>query len=268
MHTSPVAFGSETQFLNNTIVTATQMRYDLKNKRLVKLFLRLFGLPHFGARLRAYHLSNLLKKLPKHQLILDAGSGIGLNSFLLSRYGHKIVGIDTDAQKIKLANIMKSKTHNASVTFRPMDMTRMQFSNKRFNSVLCFEVLEHIKNDHKAISELSRVIKPNGTLLLSTPAKGVISKINKKAKHHVREGYDISELTDLLTKNSFSVQQVIAIEHSFLGFYIRYINDELGRRSLGLVTLFFPLFLPLGILDSFLPISVKPNNWIIIAKKS
>lgn len=260
-------FGHEVHLLNTTITTATQKTFNLKNNRFVKMVIRLIGLPHFGARLRAYHLNKLLNALPPRQKILDAGCGMGLNSFLAVRKNHRVVGIDMDTEKIGLANTMSIAKGYQSASFRKDDLTRLSLKNNSFDTVMCFEVLEHIAQDRKAVSEISRVLKPGGVLLLSVPGQGVISRINQESKHHVREGYSIKGLTQLLESNKLTIQKRIAIEHTPVGFFVRYVNDEIGRRSLPVVTVFFPVFLTLGIIDSFLPEGIAPNNWIVVAKK-
>ena len=260
-------FGYEVYLLNSTITTATKKTFNLADKRFVKQVVRLIGLPHFGARLRAYHLNRLLDSLPLTQKILDAGCGMGLNSFLVARKRHTIVGIDTDAEKINLANTMKSLKHYTTASFITNDLTNLSLKNSTFDAVICFEVLEHIPDDHAAVSEISRVLKSDGILLLSVPGQGIISRINQESKQHVREGYSMKELKHLLTKNNFSIRRMIPIERTPLGFFVRYMNDEIGRRSLTAVTAVFPLFLLLGIIDSFLPKMIVPNNWIVVAKK-
>ena len=49
------------------------------------------------------------------------------------------------------------------------DVNNMDFEDGRFDSVVCLEVLEHLTTPHKAVSEIHRVLKKNGTLLLSVP---------------------------------------------------------------------------------------------------
>lgn len=260
-------FGYEVSYLRETIITATDKQFDLANKPLVRFVVRLIGLPHFGAQLRAFLLCRLLDKFKGKQRFLDAGCGIGLNAFLLSRRGHQVVGVDNDATKLRYAKTMARNAKANNVSFQFMDITKMKFAKESFDNVLCFEVLEHIPDDNRAISQMTRVLKPGGTFLLSVPAKGIISKINQESKHHVREGYNLKELQHKLSTNGLRITKVIPIEHTPIGFLIRYLNDEVGRRSLLFVTLLFPLFLPLGILDTFLPTLIRPNNWIIVAKK-
>jgi ubiquinone/menaquinone biosynthesis C-methylase UbiE len=47
-----------------------------------------------------------------------------------------------------------------SVDLSCMDVTRLPFKNSSFDSVICSEVLEHIRDDARAISELVRILKP------------------------------------------------------------------------------------------------------------
>ena len=53
-----------------------------------------------------------------------------------------------------------------------MDLTDLTFSDNEFDLVICYHVLEHIKNDTKAMEELYRVLKPNGTAILQVPFSG------------------------------------------------------------------------------------------------
>lgn len=45
----------------------------------------------------------------------------------------------------------------------------IQFPGNSFDVIICNHVLEHIPDDHKAMSELFRVLKPNGWAILQTP---------------------------------------------------------------------------------------------------
>lgn len=50
-----------------------------------------------------------------------------------------------------------------------MDVTALPFADNSFDVVICSEVLEHIPNDEKAVSELIRILKPGKTLAVSVP---------------------------------------------------------------------------------------------------
>lgn len=50
-----------------------------------------------------------------------------------------------------------------------MDITRLPLSNGTFDAILCNHVLEHIPDDHAAMSELRRVLAPGGWAILQSP---------------------------------------------------------------------------------------------------
>lgn len=268
MFKSYYPFGYEIEFLNETIETATHRKFNLKNRKFIKQILHFIGLPHFGARLRAFYLNNLLHQIMPGSKILDAGCGIGLNSFLAARIGHSVIGIDNDSEKIGLAKKMLTKSKYPNVRFLKDDLTKLHFASRSFDCTMCIEVLEHIEDDKKAIKEVSRILKTGGIFIISVPGIGVISRLNQHHKHHVREGYSLSELKKKLGYANLRIVKVIKVEHTYLGLAVRFLNDEVHQRSLLITTLLFPLLLPLAIFDGYLPELIIPNNWIIVAKKT
>jgi ubiquinone/menaquinone biosynthesis C-methylase UbiE len=50
-----------------------------------------------------------------------------------------------------------------------MDICHMGAGDKRFDAIICSHVLEHVPDDRKAMSELYRVLKPNGWAILLVP---------------------------------------------------------------------------------------------------
>jgi 2-polyprenyl-3-methyl-5-hydroxy-6-metoxy-1,4-benzoquinol methylase len=53
-----------------------------------------------------------------------------------------------------------------------MDVTRLPFKDNSFDVVICSEVLEHIPDDDRALSELVRILKPGRILAVSVPRFG------------------------------------------------------------------------------------------------
>lgn len=259
-------FGYEVSFLNTTLTTAIHTKFNLRNKRTIKLILRTVGLPHLGAQVRAYYLNKLLEQIKPSSKILDAGCGIGLNSFLAARRGFNVTGIDNDKEKISSAKQILAKVPFKNAEFNQGSILDLPY-NRKFDAVICFEVLEHIKDDTKAIFEMSRVLKNNGILILSVPGKGTISRINQCAKHHFREGYSLNELVHKLNKAGFKLSKVIGIEHTPLGLFIRFTNDAVHKKTLLVTTMLFFIFFPLAIIDGLLPQITTPQNWIIVALK-
>ncbi|MCG2686887.1 methyltransferase domain-containing protein [Candidatus Parcubacteria bacterium] len=56
------------------------------------------------------------------------------------------------------------------------DITKMNFQDKFFNVIICNHVLEHVKDDQKAMHELFRVLKPKGIDILQVPISKTVKE--------------------------------------------------------------------------------------------
>jgi ubiquinone/menaquinone biosynthesis C-methylase UbiE len=70
------------------------------------------------------------------------------------------------------------------------------FSDNSFDSLVSFQVIEHIEDDHLFLKEINRVLKPGGIALITTPNRPLSLSRNP---WHIRE-YTASELTQLAKK--------------------------------------------------------------------
>jgi len=73
-------------------------------------------------------------------------------------------GIDISPLSIKRAKA----NSNQAIKFLVAEATNLPFSDRVFDIVLSFDTLEHIRNKEKALSEMARVLKPKGKLLIYT----------------------------------------------------------------------------------------------------
>jgi len=53
-----------------------------------------------------------------------------------------------------------------------MDITHIRFPDHSFDVILCSHVLEHVPDDHKALCELQRVLRPGGLVIIMVPIVG------------------------------------------------------------------------------------------------
>lgn len=81
-----------------------------------------------------------------------------------------------------------------------MDVTKLDFPDRSFDMIFCLNVLEHVKDDLKALGELRRVLRSKGMIILSVPQKEGLKKTieypkpDKLQSWHVREyGADLVE---------------------------------------------------------------------------
>ena len=98
--------------------------------------------------------------------VLDLGCGEGYGTALLSRAVGEIVGVDVDEAAIAHA---ASRYASDNCRFRRHDGERLPFEDAAFDAVVSFQVIEHVPGDRMYVSEVSRVLRPGGQLVLTTP---------------------------------------------------------------------------------------------------
>ena len=112
-------------------------------------------------------------KLKPGSVVLDAGCGSGRHLRGLAKLpGLKIVGIDRSDKDVTealrgLNNMPDALSHDYQVM--RADINALPFEDAFFDCVICSEVLEHVPEHEKALSELVRVLKPQGQLVVSVP---------------------------------------------------------------------------------------------------
>ncbi len=109
--------------------------------------------------------------------ILDVGCGYGwceLN--FLSRNALSITA--TEASEEDLATI-REHIHDPRVTLAVAPAPTMPFASESFDTIVCWEVLEHIpsRTEQKFYKEIFRVLRPGGALYLSTPNRAILPTI-------------------------------------------------------------------------------------------
>jgi SAM-dependent methyltransferase len=109
--------------------------------------------------------------------LLDLGCGAGRHAFEDLRRGARVVAFDYDEAELKdvagMAQAMADEGHlpePARSACTRGDATRLPFPDASFDRVIAAEVLEHIPADEAAIAELTRVLRPGGTMAVTVPA--------------------------------------------------------------------------------------------------
>lgn len=98
--------------------------------------------------------------------ILDAGCGNGRYSCFLLRTADadaKITAFDLSQQMLKRA---RDRLQSARVSHAAADLTRLPYADASFDALVCGWVLEHLPDPRPGLTELARVLRPGGKLLL------------------------------------------------------------------------------------------------------
>lgn len=97
--------------------------------------------------------------------LLDAGCGTGWFSKKACELGANVTSMDLGGN---LMEQVKEKCNATMVTGSVLDMP---FEENTFDVIINTEVIEHTPYPQKAVSELSKVLKPDGLLILTVPNK-------------------------------------------------------------------------------------------------
>lgn len=96
--------------------------------------------------------------------ILDVGCSGGTITKYISKYGNKTVGIDIDKYAINKANLDYKNKH---LSFKVASGTNMPYKTNYFDIVICNQVYSYSPKPNKIMSEIYRILKPNGFCLFT-----------------------------------------------------------------------------------------------------
>ena len=99
--------------------------------------------------------------------LLDLGCGAGRHAFEAVKRGADVVALDADGSEIKHVALMLDELGGGSAVNG--DAFHLPFPDGAFDRVIAAEVLEHLPADRSAIAELTRVLRPGGTMAVTVP---------------------------------------------------------------------------------------------------
>ena len=127
--------------------------------------------------------------------VLDAASGEGYGSNILAEKAAKVTGLDLCSEAVDNAN---EKYGSSKLAYVNDSALQMPFADKSFDRVVSFETIEHLPDHRKFLSEIRRVLKDDGILILSSPNKTPFRQRNQgENEYHITE-LEADELQTLL----------------------------------------------------------------------
>jgi ubiquinone/menaquinone biosynthesis C-methylase UbiE len=115
-----------------------------------------------------------------HPTLLDCGAGTGKFAEEMMS-SHQVTVLDDHAES--LVYLRDRFSHDQVVEG---SATRIPLPDQSFDCVTMLDVLEHVDDDHAAITELHRVLKPGGVLVITVPAMMVLWSNWDEVLHHHR----------------------------------------------------------------------------------
>jgi len=104
-----------------------------------------------------------------YEKILDVGTGTGRIARKIVGFRADVIGIDVDYARIKHATIRKKNLGDYAHRYKLVvaDGQFLPFRNSSFDAIVCIRNLKYLSNYQLGIKEMSRVLKPDGRLILS-----------------------------------------------------------------------------------------------------
>jgi len=123
--------------------------------------------------------------------VLDAGCGEGFGTALLAETARSVLAVDYSADAVAAATAAHARPN---LEFRQLNLYDLPQLDRRFDLVTNFQVLEHLDDPVPFLRALRAALKPDGTLMLTTPNR--LTTVSENP-YHVRE-YVAEELRDLV----------------------------------------------------------------------
>ena len=108
--------------------------------------------------------------LPPGRRVLEIGCSAGYLTHLFSRKADCVVGVDMNQ-----GALTRARRRGRSSLVACGNAEHLPFADGSFDAIVMLEVIEHTGSDVAAVTELRRVLKPGGVLILSTPHAGMFA---------------------------------------------------------------------------------------------
>lgn len=110
----------------------------------------------------------ILKNIVAGETVLEVGCGEGVLSVAMAKKGAKVTSTDISEPNIVAARNYAHSNNINSVVFSLADAENLPFADNSFDVVVADNVLEHLPNFYKGLSEIKRVTKKRAIIALPT----------------------------------------------------------------------------------------------------
>lgn len=149
---------------------------------------------HKGTLIYAEHITRYqcVQDAIKDKIVLDIASGSGYGTKLLAENAKQVIGVDINKEAVEYS---KKNFSGKNITYILGDGTSIPLEDDSVDVVVTFETIEHIQDYKQFLKEVSRVLKPDGLAIISTPNDLEFAEGNH---FHIHE-FTYDELISLLS---------------------------------------------------------------------
>jgi len=218
-------------------------------------------------KLRRYNQWIFLKFRPfLGRRVLEIGSGIGnITKFLLDR--ELIIATDVEPKYLALLKNTFGKYKKFIIEHLDISGAEMEhYRSYHIDSVICFNVLEHIEQDEKPLKNIFDLLEPEGRLLLLVPSHPwLYGSLDQHLGHHRR--YGKRELKNKLEAVGFKI--IFLTYFNRIGILGWFLNSKILRRKRlpSFQLRIYNFLVPLLKLEKFFPLPFG-TSLLAVAEKS
>lgn len=175
---------------------------------------------------------------------LEVGPGSGIYLPVLAELFTEVTASDIEESYLENAKKMISRHQNIKLELD--DILHSNLPAAHFDLILCTEVIEHISDSQLAVSQIRRLLRPGGVLILSTPQRyslleitakiaflpGIIQLVRIIYREPILETGHINLLTEHQVTEQLRQAGFQIIERYKSGLYIPIIAEFLGQIGL------------------------------------
>jgi SAM-dependent methyltransferase len=141
------------------------------------------------------------QEIPRKSKMLDIGAGVGRQSLLLrDEFDMKVTAVEFSEFGVEACRKLK-------IEVLQVNATQLPIPSNSFDAGIAMDVLEHIENDSAVLSEMGRVLKPQGLMLITVPAFPFMWSNHDTAVDHVRR-YTKTEIVKKIRLAGFTIVSV------------------------------------------------------------
>jgi len=178
-------------------------------------------------------IDTLKNKLAAHAVVLDVGCGNGVISRSLGSFGFSVYGIDVSEKAIEKA---KQLNTYPNVKFEVLSAEQLVAEGKKYDAVICSEVLEHLNVPGDLLKVLYHSLSDNGVLIVTVPnGRGpremfVTKPVIALQKKNNLVWYMVSKIKTMLGYKGTTTQSD-ASDLTHIQFFTKNTLEELARNN-------------------------------------
>ena len=172
----------------------------------------------------------LIRPIVRHKTVLELATGTGLIAKNIVNAAAHIEATDASAEMIAEA---KQDNRSAKLHFSVQDMFRLPYANQSFDVVIVSNALHIVPQPEKALQEIKRVLKDDGTLIAPTfthAGNSFSGKVKaffmKLAGFPLHSRWTSAEYLRFLSQNGWTVRKSAVLKASFPLTYAECVKSE------------------------------------------